>query len=86
MQDTLKGYVTVCPDGSGRFVAVQVVPDRVSATGVSEKLSPTATQAVDDVQEIPLRLVDKCPDGSGRLVAVHVVPERVSATGVPEPV
>jgi hypothetical protein len=43
-----------CPEASGRFAAVQVIPESVSATGVEELLvEPTAMHAVDDAQKTP---------------------------------
>jgi imidazoleglycerol phosphate synthase glutamine amidotransferase subunit HisH len=68
--------------GSGRVVAVQVEPERVSTTGTLVLLSsPTATQSVAEAHETPQRLTCVEPVGSGRVVAVQVEPERVSTTG-----
>ena len=72
------------PDGNGRFVALQVVPESVSATGTPWRSTPSATQAVDDVHETASRYVLVSPDGSGRLLTLHAPPDNVSATGVSE--
>jgi hypothetical protein len=47
-------------------------------------VNPTATHAVDEVQDTPARYAVVCPEEIGRFAALHVVPARVSATGVSE--
>jgi len=79
------GYVS--PDGNVRVVAVQVVPERVSAkTLVPVPEEPTATQEVVEVHETPLSDAPVSADGNGRVAAVQVVPERVSTVGISYPV
>lgn len=83
--DIARGEGICEPVGSGRVATVQVVPERVSATGVvvvpATAVPATAIHAVAEEHEIATgEAVDELV-GTGRVATVHVVPERVSANG-----
>jgi hypothetical protein len=67
--------VAVFTSTFGSLVTVQVVPERVSATGMARPVVstalPTATHAVDEVQETPVIVVGLTTVGCGRFLAVH---------------
>lgn len=91
LHDTLRSKLAFAALGAGVLWIVQPEPSHRSASGtalpppaVVEKL-PTAVQASEDGQEIPLSALVAAPGGLGVLCTTHAAPSHRSASGVVPP-